>query len=230
MFFENEVNLSDQLYIHPHVEMVRNLHKKITTNVSESTSVVSYLNKISENLYQAFLDKDEASHVEFRNHHYFFIGKSAEVILNASISIDDVHRAVAKEYGFDNWDRVLEHGNQRFNMGFEHLINAMLEGRIDEVIELVSVNPKLVEERSPFYHRANILHYASANGVEIHRQIVPQNIAEIVNILVTKNADKHALANFYDTRLEPYLLAESSAHIRMAGVRDELLELLKISD
>lgn len=46
--------------------------------------------------------------------------------------------------------------------------------------------------RSGQPHRATLLHYAAANGVEDHRQVVPANAVEIADLLIARGGDVNA--------------------------------------
>ena len=65
--------------------------------------------------------------------------------------------------------------------------------------------------RSQYGHSATLLHYAGTNGVESYRQVVPLNLAEIVDFLIAAGADQHSKANIYGGST-PRQLFESSKH------------------
>src|SRR5512134_1794628 len=57
--------------------------------------------------------------------------------------------------------------------------------------------PDLVIWRSHYGHRATLLHYLAANGVETYRQRVPRNASSLASLLTQRGADPHATATMY---------------------------------
>jgi ankyrin repeat protein len=87
-------------------------------------------------------------------------------------------------------------------------------------------NPDLVRTRSTREHRATLLHYCSANGVEGYRQKTPKNIVEIAEILLRAGADKNAEADVYGGGATTLGLVATSVHPEHAGVQNALLQTL----
>jgi hypothetical protein len=71
------------------------------------------------------------------------------------------------------------------------------------------------------------LHYAAANGVEIYRQVVPLNLAELVALLIDGGADVDAPARAYGADLRPLDLLLTSGHPHEAGVTGDVAALLR---
>jgi hypothetical protein len=67
-----------------------------------------------------------------------------------------------------------------------------------------------------------LLHYTATNGVEIRRQVVPANAAEVVAVLLDAGADRsaklHACGGDFDVRA----MFKTSAHPHEAGVAAEV--------
>jgi Ankyrin repeats (3 copies) len=109
---------------------------------------------------------------------------------------------------------------------FERAIQAIIAGKAAVLKRLLREDPKLIHARSMRRHRATLLHYISANGVEGYRQKTPKNIIEIAKTLVAAGAKVDALANCYDTRTSALHLTATSVHPERAGVMNALLEFL----
>jgi hypothetical protein len=71
-----------------------------------------------------------------------------------------------------------------------------------------------------------LLHYVAANGVEIRRQVVPSNAAEIARILLDHGAELRATMPVYGGQYDPLALMRTSAHPHDAGVARELEAVL----
>jgi ankyrin repeat protein len=104
-------------------------------------------------------------------------------------------------------------------------VEAVIAGDVATLKKLLEDDPGLIRARSPQKHRATLLHYVSANGVEDIRQKTPANAVEVARILLDAGAEVDAIADSYggDTTLG---LVATSAHPQRAGVQIALLELL----
>ena len=69
--------------------------------------------------------------------------------------------------------------------------------------------------------RATVLHYAGSNGVESYRQVVPLNLADIVDFLIRAGADPQAEATIYGGSTARALF-ESSTHPIQANVHEKV--------
>ena len=87
-------------------------------------------------------------------------------------------------------------------------------------------NPNLIHDRSTREHRATLLHYVSANGVETYRQKAPKNIIQITKFLLSAGADVHAAAEVYGGNSTALGLTATSKPPLLAGVQNDLLALL----
>jgi len=75
-------------------------------------------------------------------------------------------------------------------------------------------------------HRVTLLHYTAANGIEIRRQVVPTNAAEITATLLDAGADPAARLNAYGGTPDTLAMLRSSAHPRAAGVAADIERVL----
>jgi ankyrin repeat protein len=98
---------------------------------------------------------------------------------------------------------------------------------------LLDGDPSLVHARStrvtcfdPPVHRATLLHYLAANGVEQHRQRSPANAAAVARTLLEAGADPDALADMYGGRCTTLSMLVSSTPPTEAGVQVPLIETL----
>ena len=93
---------------------------------------------------------------------------------------------------------------------------------------LLREDAELVRARSTRWHKAPLIHYVAANGVEDFRQKTPKNIVAITRVLLGAGAEVDATNQAYGGTSTVLGLAATSYHPAKAGVQLELLdELLK---
>jgi ankyrin repeat protein len=103
---------------------------------------------------------------------------------------------------------------------------ATLSGLLTDHPELASARASHVTDRNPPVHRATLLHYVAANGVEDARQRSPRNAVAVARLLLTAGADPNALADMYDARCTTLSMLVSSTPPAMAGVQIPLIDVL----
>lgn len=138
---------------------------------------------------------------------------------------------IARSFGFTSWPRLVKHIEEMAHRTtlvseFEAGVDAIICGDLKALEELLARNPNLTQQRSTREHRATLLHYISANGVEGYRQKTPQNIVEIAKLLLESGADVDAEADVYGGGSTTLGLAATSGHPELAGVQEALLQLL----
>ena len=109
-------------------------------------------------------------------------------------------------------------------MSIEAAVDAIVSGAADALKSLV--NPELVRERSEKPHRATLLHYIAANGVEDDRQKTPPNAVEIATILLRAGSEVDATAFMYGGEQTTMCMLVSSAHPAKAGLQVALVDTL----
>lgn len=143
----------------------------------------------------------------------------------------DAQLVIAREHGFESWPRFvqgmedLERKDSQFSI-FESAADAIVNGDITTLARLLRENPGLVHARSEREHRAPLIHYVAANGVEDFRQKSPRNIVEITGLLLKAGAEVDAITDAYGSASTALGLAATSYHPAKAGVDIPLLELL----
>src|SRR5207244_12396288 len=76
----------------------------------------------------------------------------------------------------------------------------------------------------PPVHRATLLHYVAANGVECYRQKTPQNAVEVATMLLQAGAEVDSVADLYGGQCTTMAMLVSSCHPAQAGVQVALTE------
>jgi ankyrin repeat protein len=145
--------------------------------------------------------------------------------------LTDAQFIIARSHGFTNWPSMAEHIEQLTKSlssvaQFEMAVDAVVAGDIPTLKRLLQEGPGLVRERSQREHRATLLHYTSANGIEGYRQKTPKNVAEIADLLLNSGAEVDATADVYGAGCTTLGLAATSIHPELAGVQEVLLQTL----
>ena len=143
----------------------------------------------------------------------------------------DAQFVIARSHGFINWPALAKHVEQLARKDssvarFEVAADAVVSGDLRTLRRCLREKPELVRERSTREHRATLLHYTSANGVEGYRQKTPKNIVEIADLLLESGAEVDAEAEVYGGGSTTLGLAATSIHPEAAGVQEPLLQLL----
>ncbi len=141
-------------------------------------------------------------------------GDADELSPDGSLSERDARLIVARDHGFASWQLV----NGRCDPSFERAVDAVVMGRLGELHRLLTDQPDLVTRRSAYGHRATLLHYTAANGVEIRRQVGPRNADRIAALLLAEGADVAAELNAYGGSFDALAMLASSGHRADAGV------------
>lgn len=214
------------LYIHPHVQQVIDLHQDIIERKIPYPTVREQLTHFADNLFTAGAGSHPAFLHEIRNYHPTLAGKSDEEILGTSLTMEDFRAAIAREYGFAGWEAVERAGDRPFDADFEAAVDALVRGDFSRLRTLILSRPALLRNRSPYQHRAALIHYAGSNGVELWRQTVPSNLVEMTAWLIDRGADPHLDSNIYGGGTTLAELVASSVHPWRAGIGEALMQLL----
>jgi ankyrin repeat protein len=84
----------------------------------------------------------------------------------------------------------------------------------------------MIHERSTRAHRAPLLHFIAANGVEDYRQMSPANAVDVARVLLDAGAEVDAETHVYGGGSTALNLVATSTPPRVAGVQLPLIDLL----
>jgi ankyrin repeat protein len=150
--------------------------------------------------------------------------------LSESSTLTAAQFVLAQAQGFESWPKLARHieAVARANSpvsNFELAAAAIVAGDVATLERLLHDNPGLIRVHSSRRHRAALLHYVSANGVEGYRQKTPSNIVHIADLLLRAGADVNSVADVYggSTTLA---LVSTSVHPERAGVQEALMQVL----
>jgi ankyrin repeat protein len=212
------------------------------------TSLERY-QKQSKELINAYKSGDPEAVRCIRQHHPRLPGRANtndrnkvtdSNIRSAGVTLADSRSVVARWHGFASWSNLAKHiealtrKNSRV-MQFELAAEAIVTGDITTLKQLLCENPELVRVRSTREHRATLLHYVGANGVEGYRQKTPRNAVKFAELLLKTGAEVDADLDYgpIGRRLYPERagsttlgMVATSFHPAKAGVQVALLEVL----
>lgn len=198
-------------------------------NLPWSASRGDYEREATE-LYDALQAREEPALWNFKWMHPHFRGKTVTDVDPATLDLDDARLVVAHEYGFPAWFNLTKFADDITQDGqaaqFERAVDAVVSGDVAALRTMIRDDPQLVHRRSARFHRATLLHYIAANGVEGVRQKTPPNAVEVARLLLDAGADPDALAMMYDNLCTTMSMLVSSAHPAGAGLQADLAELL----
>ena len=210
------------VYVHPKIHKVIELYADIFANDFHSLPIGAQLGLQAARLTEAHHNRDDAVCFQIASWHPDLIGQSDERILNSSFTVNDAKVTIAREYGFKEWSEVEAIKGRASDVVFENAVDTMLSGGLASLREQIRNTPDLLRARSQYGHRATLLHYVGTNGVESYRQIVPLNLARIVDFLISAGADRHSKANIYGGST-PRQLFESSKHSYESQVYEDVI-------
>jgi len=159
-------------------------------------------------------------------------------IRSAPLEPADFELAVARGYNFRDWAALAEYVEAVTKRHspvhrFEAAVEAVVHGDVDALRSALRAHPELARARStrvtcfdPPAHRATLLHYVAANGVEGYRQKTPPNAVEVARLLLEAGVEVDALADLYGGQCTTMSLLVSSDHPAKAGVQVALVDLL----
>jgi ankyrin repeat protein len=173
---------------------------------------------------------DDAARWRFKWEHPRFRGKLVGAVDAATLDLDDARVVIAHGHAFDTWDQLVAFTRAVKDdpavARFEEAVEAVVAGDVAKLRSMLAADPGLVRARSSRRHRATLLHYVAANGVEGSRQRTPPNAVEVAKILLDAGAEVDALADMYENACTTMSMLVSSAHPAGAGLQAPLAELL----
>jgi len=202
--------------------------------------------KQAEDLLAALRGRDAKAIDVFRRHPRFLDKKipwlstnpSDEEVVAAGLALPDARLAVARLHDFRDWPALVQFVEAVTRDGspvarFEAAVEAVIDGDIATLSSMLREDPALVRARSkrvthfdPPVHRATLLHYVAANGVEGYRQRTPKNAVDVARTLLDAGAEVDALADLYGQGCTTMSLLVSSCHPADAGLQVPLANIL----
>ncbi|MEO1327880.1 MAG: hypothetical protein AAFV47_14580 [Pseudomonadota bacterium] len=210
------------VYIAPEVMDVLSLHPYVRDRAFRAQPIVDQLAKQALTLHAAHCGGDTRACMQLASWWPQAQRLTTDELMEVKLSASDAQLTIAREHGFGDWLGVEAIGQSELSEEFEAALDELLTGQIEVLEYRLKRRPSLVQQRSPFGHRATLLHYLGANGVESYRQMTPLSAPALAELLLQNGARLDATANMYGGRQTAYDLASTSAHPHHAGISVEL--------
>ena len=108
-------------------------------------------------------------------------------------TLADAQRVLARAHGFGSWVAFADHVEGIAGNAFEAAADAVVAGAEETLGQLLRADPGLVRARSARRHRATLLHYVAANGVDALADTYGGGVAQTtLNLLVSSAHPAHA--------------------------------------
>lgn len=221
-----QVGMPD-VYCHSIVKSVVALHAELLSIYPGNLRVIGVLEHQSKVLLRCFGEGDTAACIQLSNWLPECVGMNAEELMKQDLTIHHMRLAVSREHGYESWEQVLADGVHKLDANFEAAVDAVLSGNLKKLKVLLTAHPDLINQSSQYGHRATLLIYLAANGVETWRQVVPANAAKVLAFLIEAGADINKTIDVYGGQHNALELLLSSAHPRAAGVLDEMIQVFE---
>ena len=187
--------------------------------------------KQAKDLLKAFQAGDRQALDRIRWNHPRFRGLRDAEIQKRKFVLADAQLVIARLHYFESWPKLLKHiealdADDPRVMRFEAAADAIIAGDIPTLRALLAEHPRLVHERSTRAHRAPLLHFVAANGVEDYRQISPANAVDVARVLLDAGAEVDAETHVYGGGSTALNLVATSTPPRIAGVQIPLIDVL----
>lgn len=210
------------VYVSPPVAAVRDLYGDLVGESSWTRSPAGQLRMQAERLADGHRERHPGAAVELTNWHPLL--RSTDEAWAADLRPDDFRLTLARQHGYRRPEDVPDDAEPTAT--FEAAVEAVVDGDLDTLSRLLETTPELVTRRSRWGHRATLLHYVAANGVETYRQRVPEQAADVTSLLLSRGAEAHATARMYGGQQTTLAMLLTSSHPKDAGVTTDIAHLL----
>lgn len=215
-----------EVYVSDAVAAITELYDYLSSPAFRTRSIRDQLERQAHTLSVAHAKADRRVQFQIGSWWPEAAGRSTADIMASTFDLEAALLTIAREYGFESWAVVESLGDTAPDQEFEAAVDATLAGDLEGLRDMLRNAPDLATASSAYGHRATLLHYLGANGVESHRQRVPLNAVEVAGLLIDLGADVMAEANVYGGGQTPFALMVTSAHPAAAGVAGGLAEVL----
>jgi hypothetical protein len=218
--------MNDDVFVSEPVSHVLHLYDGLVDEAAWDRTARQQIETLAGRLLHGHHTRLPGAAVELHNWLPGAAGRSTQELFDLSLSIDDALETESRAHGFSGWKAAACEGQRRGDAVLERAVEDLLRGDLSALAAALAGAPDLVARRSHYGHRATLLHYLAANGVETYRQRVPRNALKIALLLLQRGADPLATANMYGANRTTRGMLISSSHPSEAGVTDELLAVL----
>jgi len=220
VWLDKEVLSMTKINVHrdPQVESLIDLYGELLTASNYQLPIQHHLEQLSERILDGHGKKHPG--IAFVTGSKF-PGTHIADVFSAVFTLADAKNCVARNFGYKNWTDVTKLEDLKPDAEFESLVDALLAGDLSMIKDAIAKKPEIVHQCSSYPHKATLLHYTGSNGVEGYRQIVPSNLVDIVETLLSSGADSCLEAQVYGGCTAENLM-KTSKHPHDAGMYEAL--------
>jgi hypothetical protein len=152
-----------------------------------------------------------------------------EELLARALTLADARLAIARDHGYADWAAARAQADVIIDTRFEAAADAIQQGALTALRDLLDAHPSLISMRSSFPHHCTLLHHVAANGIEVERQLQsPPNAPAVMTLLLDRGAEPDAACDLYGggPSMTTMCLLVSSCVPAEAGVQALLVEVL----
>lgn len=213
---------------HPSIEQYRKLAKDLITACKAGPPAIA---KWADRWMASLLAGSDRKHIDRAATQVEAFAQRTLTREERHCVLADAQFVLARSHGFPSWTAFVAHLEAQQHAGteaaaFERAADAIVRGDEATLRQLLREHPQLVRARSAREHRATLLHYVSANGVENYRQKSPPNAARITELLIEAGAAVDAEADVYGGGCTALGLVATSTPPRQAGVQIPVIQVL----
>ncbi len=192
-------------------------------SVVELVDIEKKMNHFSERFAYGFRTNHLAAKVLMNNHPSVF-----SELLEADLTPNKIHfqNGIAKDHGFLSWGEMNAQEAREVDAHFESTVNLLLFGNCEELENRIKSNPELCNRKSNFGHQAYLINYLGNNGVEMYRQVIPEDFITRLELLIKYGADIHSKMRIYGGEYSTWELFKTSCHPIAAGLDFSKVEKL----
>lgn len=223
--------MEDEIYVHDDVRAVQQLYGDLPGRPAiRELPMREQIERLADRFLEGHRDDHPGARVLARNRLRRLAMATEEEIRTARLDRGDALEIVAADQGFDDWNEARDAGRRAPDPGFEAAVDLLVAGDEDGLGAALEADPALPRRRSWWGHRATLLHYLGANGVEVYRRQMPTNAPRLARSLVDAGGDPRAEGRFYGERQSVIDMLGSSAHPEAAGIAEALRAELSAGD
>ncbi|MFW6198343.1 MAG: hypothetical protein ACOC5E_00820 [Acidobacteriota bacterium] len=216
------------IYVHDDVRAVQDLYGDLPRREDvRELPMREQIERLAERFLEGHREEHPGAAVLARNRLRRLAMATEEEVRTARLHRDDALEIVAADQGFADWAEAGDAGRRPPDPDFEAAVDVLVAGDEGELRRTLEAEPALTRRRSWWGHRATLLHYLAADGVEIYRQQMPANAARLARILMDAGGEPEAEARFYGERQSVKDMLGRSAHPEAAGIAKELRAALR---
>ena len=170
-----------------------------------ATPSLELLGDFAKALRKALRASDPEAISRLLKHHPKYESASAGAVAGSDVSLRDAQLVIAREHGYENWASLKKYvvaaneGARAEAIISTTAVEAIAKGDCPRLLALLQADPSIVNvggaldfrySKGAYFAGATLLHYVS--GTPTEENTLPDNVLEIIEILLDAGADVNA--------------------------------------